>query len=169
MEGRSNLDLPIIWPQRNYKKKVHLVEARRSKMDLKNVCFIEAKWLVISKVIWRLSKMTTFLMHRLDFYLGMCWNYTTLELLLSWAQNCGTLVKNEALPKRTQERAMNSRWRAMCIFHCFLQWFCNILRNYQKNDIFKKPLLKSKSSKTIANSSKNVIPQILQQNRRIRI
>ena len=102
-------------------------------------------------------------MHRLDFYLGMCWNYTTVELLLFSAQNSGTLVKNEALPKRTQERAMNSRWRAMCIFHCFLQWFCNILRNYQKNIIFKTPLLKSKSTKTIVNSSKSVTPNKGQQ------
>ena len=108
-------------------------------------------------------------MHRLDFYLGMYWNYTTVELLLFWGQNCETLVKNEALPKRTQERAMKSRGQAMCIFHCFLQGFGNILRNYQKNNIFKTPLLKWKSIKTIANSSKSVIPKILRQNRRIRI
>ena len=107
-------------------------------------------------------------MHRLDFYLGMCWEYTTVELLLFWLQNCGTLVKNEALPKRTQERAMKSRGQAMCIFHCFLQGFGNILRNYHKNDIFKTPLLKWKSIKTIANSSKNVRPQKGQQNNRIR-
>ena len=49
------------------KKRMHLVEAKRSKMDLNNLRFVETKCLVNSKVIWRLNKMTTFLMPRLDF------------------------------------------------------------------------------------------------------
>ena len=150
------------------KKRMHLVEAKRSKVDLNNLRFVETKCLVISKVVGRLSKTTTFLMLRLDFYIGVCWKSTTVALFNFWAQNCGSVVKNEALPKRTQERAMNSRGRAMCIFHCFLQWFRNILRNYQKMNICKTPLLKWKRIKTIANSSKSVGPQKGRQKHRIR-
>ena len=120
------------------KKRMHLVEAKRSKMDLNNLRFVETKCLVISKVVGRLSKTTTFLILRLDFYIGVCWKYTTVALFSFWAQNCGSVVKNQALPKRTQERAMKSRGRAMCIFHCKLQGFMKIFRKSWKIGPSKK-------------------------------
>ena len=99
------------------KKTMHLVEARRSKMRLRNQLPVETKRLLFPKVIRRLSKIDSFFDEEMVFKKKCFVLYGFFHGRLFWGQNCGTVVKNETPPMRTQERDKESSTRAHARFH----------------------------------------------------
>ena len=121
------------------KKTMHLVEARRSKMRLRNQLPVETKRLLFPKVIQRLSKIDTFFDGKMVFPKECFVLFGFCHSQLFSCQNRETVVKNETPPCAPKSETKNQEPGPMHVFTDKNEGFCMISRKSLKIEVGKGP------------------------------